>query len=139
MIFLDTSSAIHILNGNESLKNVIDKFRTDKFGITSPTIFELYHGIYKLRFLKKKIPEQNFENLLEDLEDFIKQLHVFSLNERAANLGAKIHMELKGKGQEIDVFDCLIAAIIITNDFKQIITRNQKHFEKIKELVLYTF
>ncbi len=30
------SSVIHILNGNESLKNVIDKF-----GITSPTIFEL--------------------------------------------------------------------------------------------------
>ncbi|KKK40761.1 hypothetical protein LCGC14_2870840 [marine sediment metagenome] len=72
MIFLDTSSAIHILNGNESLKNVIDNFGTDKFGITSPMIFELYHGIYKLKFLKRKIPEKKYENLLEDLEDFIK-------------------------------------------------------------------
>jgi len=47
------SSAILILNGNESLKNVIDKF-----GINSPTIFEFYYGIYKLRFLKRKIHKQ---------------------------------------------------------------------------------
>ncbi len=55
MIFLDTSSTIQILNGNHSLKDLIDKFKVESFGITTPSIFELYHGIYKLKLLKKKI------------------------------------------------------------------------------------
>ena len=42
MIFLDTSSAIEILNGAVTLENVLIKFKTDKFGITIPSIFELY-------------------------------------------------------------------------------------------------
>ncbi len=33
---------------------------------------------------------------------------------------------MKEKGQEIDVFDCLIAAIIFTNGFKKIITHNTR-------------
>ena len=139
MIFLDTSSAIEILNGDVTLENVLIKFKTDKFGITSPSIFELYLGIYKLKYLKKKISKQEYRRLYEDLEKFINRLDVFSLDENAANLGAKIHMQLKGKGQEIEIFDCLIAAIIITNEFKEVITNNRKHFEKIKGLVVHSF
>ncbi len=139
MIFLDTSSAIKILNGAVLLDNVLIKFKTDKFGITSPSIFELYLGIYKLKYLKKKISKQEYRKLYEDLEKFINRLNIFSLDENSANLGAKIHMQLKGKGQEIGIFDCLIASIIITNEFKEIITNNQKHFEKIEGLILHTF
>jgi predicted nucleic acid-binding protein len=139
MIFLDTSSAIQILNGNPSIREAYEKFDTNNFGITTPSIFELYTGIYKVKYLKKKISKQRYEKIVEDLELLVKQLNVYSLDEKAANLGAKIHMQLKGKGQEIDVFDCLIAAIIITNGFKEIITNNQKHFERIKGLVLYSF
>jgi len=34
MIFLDTSSAIEILNGNHSLENLIKKFNVESFAIT---------------------------------------------------------------------------------------------------------
>ncbi|TFG23431.1 MAG: type II toxin-antitoxin system VapC family toxin [Promethearchaeota archaeon] len=139
MIFLDTSSAIEILNGAVTLEEVLNKFKTDKFGITSPSIFELFLGIYKLKYLKKKISKQEYQRLNGDLKKFINRLETFSLNENAANLGAKIHMKLKGKGQEIDIFDCLISAVILTNEFKEIITNNRKHFEKIEDLIVYSF
>ncbi len=139
MIFLDTNVAIQILNGNRSLESLIDKLNIDQFGITTPSIFELYHGIYKLKFLKKKISNIKYKELSGDLKNFINQLNIYSLNADAANIGAKIHMQLKGVGQEIDIFDCLIAAIIITNGFKEIITSNQKHFQRIEGLVLYSF
>ena len=80
MIFLDTSSAIEILNGAVTLENVLIKFKTDKFGITIPSIFELYLGIYKLKYLKKKISKQECRRLYEDLEKFINRLDVFSLD-----------------------------------------------------------
>lgn len=49
MIFLDTSSAIEILNGNQSLENLIKQFDGQLLAIITPSIFELYHGIYKLK------------------------------------------------------------------------------------------
>lgn len=139
MIFLDTSSAIQILNGNPSIELAYEKFDVSQFGITTPSIFELYTGIYKLKYLKKKISKRDYRKLHEDLEIFINQSNVYTLDEKAAKLGAKIHSQLKGKGQEIDSFDCLIAAVIHTNGFKEIITINQKHFEKIEGLIVYSF
>lgn len=139
MIFLDTSSAIEILNGNQSLENLIKQFDNELFAITTPSIFELYHGIYKLKYLKQKISKQKYVELCNDLEGFINQLRVFSLNEIPANFAAKLHLQLKAKGQEIDVFDCLIAAIIITNNYKIIFTDNKKHFERIKQLEVHSF
>jgi len=100
---------------------------------------ELYHGIYKLKFLKQKISKQKYIELYNDLEGFINQLRIFSLNEIAANFAAKLHLQLKAEGQEIDVFDCLIAAIIITNDYKIMLTDNKKHFERIKQLEVHSF
>lgn len=118
---------------------MIDRLNINEFGIITPSIFELYHGIYKLKFLKKNISNQKFEKLSKELETFIKQFNIYSLTENAANVGAKIHMQLKGKGQEIDIFDCLIAAIVISSGFKEIITNNQDHFQRIEGLVLYSF
>ena len=139
MIFLDTSSAIEILKGNHSLENHIEKFNSKSFAITSPSIFELYHGIYKLYFLKQKISKQKYNELLNDLEGLINQLRVLSLDEKAANFAAKLHLQLKARGQEIDVFDCLIAAIIVTNEYKKIISKNTKHFKRIEKLEVYSF
>jgi predicted nucleic acid-binding protein len=94
MIFLDNSSAIEILNGNHSLEKLIKKFNVESLAITTPSIFELYHGIYKLKFLKQKISKQKYKELCNDLEGLINQLRVLSLNEKAANFAAKLHLQL---------------------------------------------
>ena len=93
--FLDTSSAIQILNGNPSIGEAYEKFDTNNFGITTPSILELYNGIYKVKYLKKKISKQRYKKISEDLELLVQQLNVYSLDENAAKLGAKIHMQLK--------------------------------------------
>ena len=139
MIFFDTSTAIQILNGNPSIEEFYEKFDTSQFGITAPSIFKLYNGLYKLKYLKKKISKQQYKKINKDLEILVNQLTIYSLDKKAADIGAKIHMQLKGKGEEIDIFDYLIVAIIITNGFKEIITLNRTHFEKIIGLVVYSF
>lgn len=139
MIFLDTSSAIEILNGKILLVDLLTQFKNEIFAITSPSVFELYHGIYKLKFLKKKISKHEFTKLKTGLKDFISQLEVFPLDQNAANYAAKLHVQLKGKGHEIDIFDCLIASIILTNSYKKLLTENRKHFIYIQELKIYSF
>ena len=69
----------------------------------------------------------------------IKELNCFSLDLKSAILGAKLYMKLRGKGQETDIFDCLIAAIIISNDYQKLVTNNQKHFKRFEELELISF
>ncbi len=139
MIFIDTNIAIEILNGNNTLDDLITKLSSDKIGITSPSIVELYYGLYKLKYIKKELSKSKFNELSFDLEQLIKELNCFSLDLKSAILGAKLYMKLRGKGQEIDIFDCLIAAIIISNDYKKLVTNNQKHFKRFEELELISF
>lgn len=136
MIFLDTDICIDILNGNQQSENLLDIYKTKQFGITTPSIFELYHGIYKLQYLKRDLAPQKFEKLKNDLTSFIKKLNIFPLNEKSADISAKIHMQLKGEGKEVDVFDCLIAGIILANGFNKILTHNTEHFERIPGLTI---
>ena len=41
---------------------------------------------------------------------------------------------LDKQGLTINQNDCLIASIILKNGFNKILTRNKKHFERIKNL-----
>jgi predicted nucleic acid-binding protein len=127
------------LNGKQQFKNLIDTLNTAQFGIAAPSIFELYHGLYKLKYLKKEIAPQKFEKLIQDLNAFINRLNIFPLNETSAELSAKIHMQLKGEGKEIDIFDCLIAGVILANNFTQILTYNTDHFVRIPGLAVVKF
>lgn len=49
MIFIDTNIAIQILNGKNTLNDLINKLSSDEIGIITPSIVELYYGIYKLK------------------------------------------------------------------------------------------
>ncbi|MBN1215286.1 MAG: type II toxin-antitoxin system VapC family toxin [Candidatus Lokiarchaeota archaeon] len=139
MIFIDTNIAIEILNGNNTLDDLITKLSSDKIGITSPYIVELYYSLYKLKYIKKELSKSKFNELSFDLEQLIKELNCFSLDLKNAILGAKLYMKLKGKRQEIEIFDCLIAAIIISNDYQKLVINNQKHFKRFEELELISF
>lgn len=74
-----------------------------------------------------------------DLEELIEELRCFSLDLRSAILGADFYMKLRGKGEEIEIFDCLIAANIISNDYKRLMTDNRSHFKRLKEIELIDF
>ena len=121
------------------MDDLITKLSSKKIGITSPSIVELYYGLYKLKYLKKNLSKNKFNELSLDLEELIEELKCFSLDLESAILGAEFNMKKRGKGEEIEVFDCLIAAIIISNDYKNLVTNNRKHFKRFKEIELITF
>lgn len=139
MIFIDTNIAIQILNGQNTLDDLINQLSSDKIGITTPSVVELYYGLYKLKYIKKELSKRRFLKLSTDLEELIKELNCFNLDLGSAVLGAKYFMKLRGKGEEVGIFDCLIAAIIISNDYLKLVTNNQKHFKKFNRLELISF
>lgn len=139
MIFIDTNIAIKILNDNDSIEILVDKYGQNEFAISTPSIFELFHGIYKLKYLKKDLSLKKYKTIKNGLKRLIKELHVFILDLDSADLGAKLFMQLKSEGKEIDVFDCLITAIILSNGFNELITNNQRHFKRFKKLNLFSF
>ncbi|MGV9172854.1 MAG: hypothetical protein ACOC35_09835 [Promethearchaeia archaeon] len=56
MIFFDTEMCIYILHERYSLNSFTEIFSSnEKFALTSPSIFELYVGLYKLQYGKNQI------------------------------------------------------------------------------------
>lgn len=47
-------------------------------------------------------------------------------------MAANIFRELESSGESLDPFDCLIASIILTNNYSKLLTRNVRHFNRIK-------
>jgi len=57
----------------------------------------------------------------------------------SCELASEIFWSLKKEGKEIEQFDCVIAALLISNCINKILTRNSKHFEKIKKLEVISY
>ncbi|MBU0615588.1 MAG: PIN domain-containing protein [Nanoarchaeota archaeon] len=122
MVCIDTTFAIDVLRGKDevvALEKKIDD-SNETIYITTPTIMELVRGL-----------KSNVER--EKLNGFLSGLVVLDLDKMAAVLAGNIEAELISKGQEIASEDIMIAAIVIKKD-EVLLTRNKKHFERIKGL-----
>ena len=70
----------------------------------------------------------------------MKGKSLFLLNqEEKAEKAAEIYDSLDSKGLRIDDNDVLICGIMLTNGIKKILTKNVKHFEKIKEIEILKY
>ena len=78
--------------------------------------------------------EKSSRNIVTKLKLF-KQ---FQLNNAAAKKSSDIWASLKNKGKMIKTSDILIAGIILSNNYNEIIT-NDKHFENIKKLKVVNY
>ncbi len=135
MILLDTSACIDYLSGNNEIKNKIEE-QDDLIHITAITVYEMNIGFERT---KRKISEQRYKQLYKPWLEFISIMEIFSLGFMEAEKAAKIYDKLESQGQRIDDNDILIAGIMLTNGIKQIITRNIKHFERIKGIEIITY
>ena len=126
MVVLDTTFIIHFLNNK---KNAIEKANTfsEPVSTTRLNVFEVLVGIHS-----KKSEET--ENALLFFNDFLYSVKVLELDQKSAELAARISAELNRKGQTVYDNDILIAAIALTNNENTIITENVKDFSKIKGL-----
>ncbi len=132
MIFLDTTVLVDILAGESKAVELTRKLSKESDLYTSTVnIYEIMKGIYSRRGNTKKYTDA--------LETLMANIYILPLNHPASVESAKIYGELREKGEFIDEPDYLIAGICRSNNVRKIVTRNAKHFRKIRGLEVIAY
>jgi tRNA(fMet)-specific endonuclease VapC len=126
MVVLDTDVLIAMLRGDDSITDAVKQreARDEKLCIASHTAFELLSGA-----MRSRNPELERARLVET----ISSLYVLDFSYLEAEAAARIDAELLRKGTPIGTIDTFIAATCIVAS-QPLVTRNAKHFQKVKEL-----
>ncbi len=134
MVCLDTTFLIDLILGR-TLPKKFDMFLEGKeiASVTTPSIVEIIKGIY----LKKNVRYVTEEEK-KKIKDVLDSLIILNLDKESAILAGEIEAELRDKGEFIEIMDILIAAIVIRNG-EILLTKNEKHFKRIKNLELETY
>lgn len=130
MIGLDTSAIIDIFKGEENIKKFLENNK-EPLAVTIMSYLELFFG------LNPENPKHAIEGSY--YREFFKSLYNVNLSKNSCEEASKIFWNLKKEGKTIEQFDCVIAALFIANGINKILTRNQKHFEKIKKLNVISY
>ncbi len=136
MIYLDSDIAIDWMHGEITREVILAKVgNKEKLAITAPSLYEIYQGIYIMKWSKKmrgKDAEINQEQVA--IERLRQVLIEIPWNGNAAQKSAEIYHALAANGESLDVFDCMIAGTIIARGEGKLLTRNITHFKRISEL-----
>lgn len=97
--------------------------------ISAISVLELWRGT--LRSIRREEEKQRVHNLLITV-------HVFPFTETIAKKAAEIEALLLAQGDIIDLEDIMIAATALVHQ-EPILTRNEKHFKRIKNLSVETY
>jgi tRNA(fMet)-specific endonuclease VapC len=127
MVCLDTDIIVNFLRNERSAVAMLQKLKEKGHPLKTTTInsFELWKGAFR----KKKVDGK------KAVEECLMDLEIMNLDKSSSKKAAEIFESLISKGEMIDALDVMIAAIAISNNEK-ILTKNKKHFERIKELRL---
>ena len=124
-IFIDTSIFVDCLRKNvvPSSKYFLESFGDEHTGFTSSiAVAELSVGAH----LSQR------PDALEMTLDLLSIVEVISVDKDVAVKGGEIYSSLAKNGEAIELNDCLIAATSLSVGINEIVTRNTKHFERIK-------
>ena len=130
-MILDTSFLIDFMEG---LPEAIAKMEElqhsqESIFISTPTIFELWTGI-----AHGNQPEKEKEKV----KKIVNSQQILELTKSCAEEAGLINGTLWKEGKPIDSEDCMIAGI--AKQYNQpILTRNIKHFERIKTIQIETY
>ncbi|MDP3916914.1 MAG: PIN domain-containing protein [Nanoarchaeota archaeon] len=130
MIGLDTSAIIDIFRGDEKIKGFFESNK-EPLAVTIMSYLELFFGL-------------DFENTKHTKEaqyyrSFFDGLYQMDITGESCEKASHIFWKLKKEGKMIEKFDCIIAAIFMVNGINKILTRNPKHFERIKGLNVMSY
>ena len=130
MIGLDISAIIDIFKGDKNIRKFLDENK-EPLASTSMSYLELFFGI------NPENPRHLEEG--EYYREFFKSIYMLELTYESCEQASGIFWALKKQGKTIGQFDCVIAAIFISNGVNKILTRNEGHFDKIKQLEVITY
>ncbi len=129
--FVDTTFIICLLRGD---RRTIEKARElngeGGAATTTVNVYEAAYGVH--RSLKDN------SRRLAELEKLMQNLDVFGLTYEAALKAAELSGDLGRRGLSLDPFDSMVAAIAIVNGADSLVTRNTRHFAKVKGLITET-
>lgn len=127
----DTSFIIDLIQGDE--KAIEEAKRLEKDGeplkLSAATVFELYTGV-----ARSDKPSEEKKRVLE----VIGSKQVLDTDEKVMKKAGMIHGNLINEGKRIGTFDCIIAASARVRE-EELITGNEKDFEKIPELRIKSY
>ena len=124
---LDTDLLVAILRGKEEAWKKVEEIDEESKGATTViNAFELFFGANK--------SQRKNENV-KKTSKLLERLAVFPLDFSSSRKAAEISATLVTKGETIDFRDAMIASIAIENNLT-LVTRNNAHFKRIKDLKL---
>ena len=121
---LDTDIAIEYLRGNKIVVDKLIELSFENIYISSISLAELFYGVYN---------SGNVKRHLDGLLNFLEKVEILNINFEVCRIFGKIKAELRKKGRLIDNFDLLIGSICLFNN-NMLITNNDKHYKKIREI-----
>ena len=129
-VCLDTDILIDHLRGDERVVHPIEELEEGGNILSTTTInsFELYYGAQKTEKKEKNI---------EGVRMLLERLVVFEFDHRASEKAGEIAARLESEGLPIGFRDILIGSTAITND-GELLTKNIRHLERIRELKIRT-
>ena len=131
MVCLDTSFVIDLIRGKSSVESVVKKLdeESNTICIAAVTVMELVKGAYL---------SDNYSVEKEKIDRILSSFVILEFGKDEASLAGKIEVELIKKGGIIEIADIMIAATAIKNE-EVLVTKNKKHFERIKELKIESY
>lgn len=100
------------------------------FLTTQISMFEVIRGLFYRQMAPAKIHQ---------IMDMFENIRVLQLDDSAVIKAAEISAGLMKKGEPVPDADCLIAGIALSKGVSTIITKNVKHFSRIKGLTVETY
>ncbi len=122
---VDTNILSFFLRGNEKVKKNFQAYLNHfgKINISIITYYEILSGL----------KHRDLTSQAEEFNEFCKLNQILPLTKISVEKSAEIYAKLRKRGLPIDDIDILIAGIALVNDL-QLITNNQRDFQKIEEL-----
>ncbi|PIN91372.1 hypothetical protein COU57_01010 [Candidatus Pacearchaeota archaeon CG10_big_fil_rev_8_21_14_0_10_32_14] len=127
-MILDSSFIIDLLKGDErALNKSKDIGKNEIIKTTTINSFEVLQGGEYARKDEK-----------EKINRFFDNIEIIDFDFNSSKKGGKIHSDLIKNGIEIDPEDSMIAGIALIHNEK-ILTKNVKHFSRIKDLEIESY
>lgn len=125
----DTDVIIDFLKHQQPAIDLFNKINSESIKISVITYLEIEYGIKKSYH-----PEKRKEEFIHFMKEF--SIEMISINPLIAEEFVKLKINLEKKKQPLADFDLLIAATALANNLS-LVTRNTKHFKRIKDLQLF--
>jgi tRNA(fMet)-specific endonuclease VapC len=124
---VDSDWLIDAATGRPRAQRILDRLSNEGLAVSIIAVAEVYEGAFGT-------PDP--QDTVAGLRDFLSDFAILPLTDPIAEHFARLRAALRQQGQLIPDMDLLIAATALEADLT-LVTRNARHFERIRELRLY--